>query len=273
MKLPIGIQLYSVRDDMEKDMDLTLAKVKEIGYEGVEFAGIFGKSASEVKELLKKHSLTPVSAHVPLAEMIEDAEGVVKTYKEIGCMQIVIPYLMEEYRPGHEKWNEVIETAKKVGEICKREGIMLAYHNHDFEFDKVDGKYALDVLYSTIDESLLKTQIDTCWANVGGVNPAEYVEKYSGRCPTVHLKDFDGVRNDHMFQLIGIEEDEKVNAEDNPFELRPCGYGKQDMPSIMKSAAKAGAKWLIVEQDSPSMGKTPMECAKMSYDYLSKIEY
>ena len=273
MSLPIGIQLYSVRDDMAADMDKTFAKVKQLGYDGVEFAGLFGKSADEIKALLDKHSLIPVSAHVPFVDLVADPEGIANTYKQIGCMQIVIPYLTEEYRPGQEKFNDVIEGAKIIGEACKKAGIMLAYHNHDFEFDKIDGKYALDVLYDTVSEDLLKTQLDTCWVNVGGENPTEYIKKYAGRCPTIHLKDFSGNKSAHMYQLIGIAEDKEVDADNNPFEFRPCGYGKQDFASIMKAGKEAGAKWFIVEQDSPSMGKTPMECAEMSIEYLRKITY
>lgn len=148
--------------------------------------------------------------------------------------------------------------------------MQLLYHNHDFEFVKIDGKYALDILYDTVPADLLKTELDTCWVNVGGENPADYVRKYTGRAPVVHLKDFAGEKSEHMYELIGIEEEKK--EEKQKFEFRPVGYGKQDFKAILAASEDAGAEWVIVEQDQPSMGKTPLECAKMSIDYLRSIQ-
>ena len=166
----------------------------------------------------------------------------------------------------------MIEAAKLLGKTGKEIGIQLLYHNHDFEFVKVDGKYGLDVLYDSVDEELLKTELDVCWVNVGGEVPAEYIRKYTGRAPVVHLKDFvmPGKKPAKMYELIGIEDDTAVSEADQ-FEFRPVGYGAQDMPAILDAAADAGAKWVVVEQDRPSMGKTPLECAKMSVDYLKSI--
>ena len=150
-------------------------------------------------------------------------------------------------------------------------GLQLLYHNHDFEFLKIDGEYALDILYNTIPAELLATEIDTCWVNVGGEEPSAYVEKYSGRAPIVHLKDFSGSKgNGPLYKLIGIEEEETEKAE-NTFEFRPVGYGCQDWKKIIASAEKAGAGWVVVEQDDPSMGKTPIECAQSSIEYLKTI--
>ena len=149
-------------------------------------------------------------------------------------------------------------------------GIQLLYHNHDFEFIKIDGKYALDILYDTIPADLLKTEIDTCWVNVGGENPAEYIEKYSGRAPVVHLKDFHGSKgNGPLYKLIGI--DDETEAVESTFEFRPVGYGVQDWKKIVDAAEKAGAEWVVVEQDSPSMEKSPLECVQMSINYLKNM--
>ncbi len=273
INFPVAIQLYSVRDDMEKDFEGTLKKIKAMGYDGVEFAGIFGKTAEEVKKLCQDIGLVPVSAHIPFVDMMEDPEGVISVYKEIGCEQVVIPYLTEEYRPGAERFGEVIEGAKVLGEVCKKLGMKLAYHNHDFEFLKVDGKYALDILYTEVTADLLQTQLDTCWVNVGGENPADYIRKYTGRTPTVHLKDFVGEKSENMYALIGIDDgaQKKADESENSFCLRPVGYGKQDFPAILKASEEAGAKWVIVEQDDPSLDKTPMECAEMSINYLKSL--
>ncbi len=274
MNLPIALQLYSVRDEMEKDFDSTIKKVKEMGYDGVEFAGLFNKSAKEVKVLLNEVGLAPVSAHVPYYDMLENPEGVISDYKEIGCEYVAVPYLTEECRPGTAGFESTVEGIRKIGEAAKKLGLQLLYHNHDFEFVKLDGKYALDVLYDTIPEDLLKTELDTCWVKVGGECPVKYIEKYSGRAPVVHLKDFVGSKDGGpLYQLIGI--DDNNNAEnkktEQSFEFRPVGYGVQDFPAIVKASEKAAAKWVVVEQDNPSMEKSTLECAKMSIDYLKTI--
>ena len=272
LQFPVGLQLYSVRDDLAADFEGTLKKVKAMGYEGVEFAGLYGRTPADVKKMCEEIGLIPVSAHVPFVELMQDPEGMISAYKEVGCKQVVIPYLTEEYRPGAERFQEVIEGARLLGEVCRKYDMKLAYHNHDFEFVKIDGEYALDILYREVPEELLLTQIDTCWANVGGVDPADYLRKYAGRMYTVHLKDFVGQKSENMYALIGIDDGgQKEEKDEQAFCLRPVGYGKQDFPAILKAAAESGAKWVIVEQDEPSMGKTPMECAEMSIGYLKSL--
>ena len=265
---PIALQLYSVRDDMAADFEGTLKKVKALGYDGVEFAGLFGKSAAEVKKMCAEIGLTPISAHVPFVDMMNDPE-LLKVYKEIGCEFVVIPYLTEEYRPGQPKFQEVFDGAKFLAGTCAELGLKLCYHNHDFEFVKVGNDYAIDILYAEVPE--LMPQFDTCWVNVGGENPAEYVRKYKGREEILHLKDFVGGKSDNMYALIGIDEDEEKDVDANKFELRPVGYGVQDFPEILKAAEEVGIRWVVVEQDNPSMGKTPMECAETSIGYLKSL--
>ncbi len=271
-KFPVAIQVYSVREDAEKDFYGTLKRIKEMGYDGVEFAGLYGHKPEEVKNMCEEIGLVPLSAHVPLDEMLADPRKVLADYKVIGCNYIAIPYLNEEYRPGHEKFDEVIAAAKEIGKIGKELGIQLLYHNHDFEFVKVDGKYALDMLYDTVEPDYLQTELDVCWVNVGGENPADYIRKYTGRAPVVHLKDFimPGKKPAKMYDLIGIDDDTEVAA-DEKFEFRPVGYGCQNFPEILDASKDAGATWVVVEQDMPSMDKTPLECAKMSIDYLKSI--
>lgn len=269
MKFPIAVQLYSVRGDMAEDFKGTLQKVKDMGYDGVEFAGLYGKSAAEVKEMCREIGLTPISAHVPFVNMMNDPD-LLSVYAEIGCEYVVIPYLTEEYRPGKEKFREVIEGAKILGEKAKALGMTLAYHNHDFEFEKIDGEYALDVLYGEVSPALLTTQLDTCWVRVGGEDPVAYIRKYAERVPVLHLKDFVGGKSENMYALLGVDDD-KEKACVGKFEFRPLGHGVQDFPAILKAAEESGTKWLIVEQDAPSMGLTAMECIKVGLDYLKTL--
>ena len=271
MALPIAVQLYSVRDSVEKDMRAALEQVKKMGYDGVEFAGLYGNAPEDVKKMCEEIGLVPISAHVPYLDMIKDTKGVLSDYATIGCKFVVIPYLTEEYRPGQEKFAEVIENAKMIGKVAKELGMQLLYHNHDFEFVKLDGKYALDILYDGVPAEYLATELDTCWVNVGGENPASYIRKYTGRAPVVHLKDFEGSKSDNLYELIGIEK--KAEAKPKTFEFRPVGSGRQKFPEILEAAEAAGAGWVVVEQDEPSMGLSRMECIKTSIDYLKTIGY
>lgn len=273
MKFPVALQLYSVRGDLEADFKGTLAKVKAMGYDGVEFAGIFGQDAETIKNWCAELDLIPISAHVPLKEMLEDLDGTLETYKKIGVEYVAVPYVDADRRPGTEGWMPTIEAVAKIGAATKEKGMTLLYHNHDFEFTKVDGEYGLDMLYRLVPADLLQTELDTCWVNVGGENPADYIRKYDGRTPVVHLKDFyrESVNPDEpLYELIGIKSEEKKPAKKS-FEFRPVGYGLQDFPSILKASEQNGAKWVVVEQDNPSMEKTPMECAEMSINYLKTI--
>ena len=267
---PIALQLYSVRTDMEADFEGTLKRVKKLGYDGVEFAGLYGKSAAEVKKMCDEIGLVPISAHVPYGELLK-GEETFKAYAEIGCKYIVIPWIGAECLAGGEKNAEFIENVKKFGELAKANGMKLCYHNHDFEFQKVDGEYKLDRLYSDVSADLLLTQLDTCWVNVGGENPSDYIRKYNGRIEIIHLKDFVGGKSENMYGLIGADGKEKAEDTSKKFELRPVGSGVQNFPAILDACKEVGAKWVVVEQDAPSMGKTRLECAEMSINYLKSL--
>ena len=272
MSLPVAVQLYSVRDEMEKDFYATIKKMKELGYDGVEFAGLFGQKPAEIKAFCKEIGIVPISAHVPYYDMLADPEKVLADYAEIGCEYVAVPYLTEECRPGTDGFNATVEGIRKIAEAAKKLGIQLLYHNHDFEFVKLDGKYALDVLYDTIPADLLKTEVDTCWVNVAGVNPSQYILKYTSRSPVVHLKDFrmSGKAAGTLYKLIGID-DEEEQAQESTFSFMPVGYGKQDIPAILDASVKAGAKWVVVEQDNPEEGNTPLNSVKLSREYLKGL--
>lgn len=272
LKLPVAVQLYSVRDEMQSDFYGTIKKMKELGYDGIEFAGLFGEDPEKIKAFCAEIGINPISAHVPYYDMLADPEKVLADYAAIGCRFVAVPYLTEECRPGTDGFGATVEGIRKIAEAAKKLGIQLLYHNHDFEFVKLDGEYALDVLYSTIPEDLLKTEIDTCWVNVAGVDPAEYILKYSDRSPVVHLKDFkkSGNQKGALYKLIGIDDDEEQEDED-AFSFMPVGHGMQDMPSILAASEKAGAQWVVVEQDNPAKGSTPLESVKLSREYLKAL--
>ena len=265
--LPIALQLYTVRDVAESDPVNILSQVKEMGYDGVELAGMYGKCPADMRALLDSVGLTAISAHVSYNEMIAAPEDVIGGYGVAGCPWIAIPYMADEYRIGAAKYDEAIAGIKLLGETAKKLGMTLLYHNHEFEFAKFNGEFALDLLYKAVPADLLQTQVDTCWAKVGGVDPAEYIRKYAGRAPIVHLKDFhmEGAANDANGQ------DGKTPKRNNTFKFRHIGAGMQDIPSIVKASEEAGAKWLVVEQDFPTEGMTSVECARESLAYLRSL--
>ncbi len=269
MAFPVAVQVYSVRNDAAADLRSTLTQIKEMGYDGVEFAGLYGNSPAEIKAMCEEIGLVPISAHVPFVDMLKDPVGVLSQYAEIGCKYVVVPYLVNEHRPDHPNFEYVVEFIRNICKAAKALGLQMLYHNHDFEFMKIDGKYALDVLYDTIPADLLQTELDTCWVNVGGEVPADYIKKYSGRAPVVHLKDFVGEKSDDMYELIGI--DKKAPKRPSGFEFRPVGLGVQNFPAILEAAKEAGSEWVVVEQDSATMGLTPMESIKKSIEYIKTI--
>lgn len=265
-KWPVALQVYSVRDVAEKDFAEIMRRVREMGYDGVELAGLYGMKAVEAKKILDEIGLELVCAHVGL-DMLEDDEAL-RDYAATGMKYIAIPWMTGP--KNAEELKATIERIRRIGERCKALGMQLLYHNHDFEFVKIDDAYILDSYYSSIPAELLQTELDTCWVNVGGENPSAYVRKYAGRAPIVHLKDFAGQKSENMYGLIGVEGSEKKDPS-SKFEFRPVGYGLQDVPSIVAAAEDAGTSWFVVEQDQPSMGRTSLECAEMSIRYLKSF--
>ena len=271
MALPVAIQLYSLRKELKEDLEGTLQKIKEMGYEGVEMAGMYGRTADEFKAAADKAGLPIISAHVPLQAMRENMDKVISDYKTIGCKYMVVPYLPPENRKTEEAFIKSVEDIRVACEKATDAGFIMLYHNHDFEFEKIGEQYRLDYLYEQIPADLLKTQLDLCWVKVGGENPAEYLRKYADRAPLVHFKDFVGQKSESMYELIGIKSEQKNS--DGAFELRPVGYGCQDWYANIKATEDTIAEWVIVEQDKANMEKTPLESAALSRNYLKTLGY
>jgi sugar phosphate isomerase/epimerase len=268
--IPIALQVYSVREDAEKDLFGTLRRVKALGYDGVEFAGLYGNDPREIKKQAADIGLNPISAHIPFAAMAEAPEKVLGDYALIGCKYAAIPHIGREYLPGGERYGELKSGIERLGAVAGGLGMTLLYHNHDFEFERLDGRYLLDILYGDVPPALLQTEIDTCWVKVAGLDPAAYVEKFSGRAPVVHLKDFvKSGGSGRAYDLIGEEGDDGAKKpEAGTFEFRPLGSGQNDIPAILAASERAGAKWFVVEQDLPSLGKTALENAEISIEFL-----
>ena len=270
-KLPVGIQVYGLRDLLEntpEQFPAVMKQVKELGYDGVELAGLYGLDPTFIRDTLAEIGLTPLSAHVPLADMTADIEKVIADYQLIGVDYLVVPYLPEEYRHLTPGYPVVIEEMKKIGAAVKAAGMKLLYHNHNFEFVRLeDGTFGFDDIYRQVPADLLMVEPDTCWIKVAGQDPVEYIHKYGSRCEVIHLKDFVKEGNpQNLYKLIGIET-EKKEEDTGFFEFRSVGFGQMLWEPILNASLEAGAKWVVVEQDE-HYDRPPMECARRSREYL-----
>lgn len=271
--MKVGLQLYSIREEMEKDMDAALKAVKEMGYDYVEFAGYFGKTAEEVAALLEKYQLKCRSVHQGYSVFLDAPEENVQFLKKIGAECCAIPWMDPSMQKGQPGFEQAVKDIAKVSALLKENGIQMLYHNHDFEFKTFEGKYVLDWLYETLTLDVLKPEIDTCWVNYAGCDPCEYITKYSGQIKFVHLKDYVGAppANGAVYALIDdTGKENKTETAESTFEFRPVGQGVMDFPAILAAAEKAGAEYVIVEQDQATTA-SPLESAAQSRAYLRSL--
>lgn len=272
-RLPVGLQLYGIRDRLEDFPDEfapVMKEVKAMGYDGVELAGLYGLEPAFIKEVLDREGLIPLGAHVPFAEMTDHLEKVIRDYQEIGVEYLVMPYMAEEYRPASpDGFSGFMKILRGIGETVHRAGMTLLYHNHDFEFVKLpDGEYGYDRMFDAIPREYLMAELDTCWCDVATGKPVEYIEKYAGRIPVVHLKDYikkGEVKN--MYRLIGLDAEEENKVESGYFGFRPVGFGQMIWEPVLEAACKANARWVVVEQDE-HYELDSLECAGRSRKYL-----
>ncbi len=273
-KFKVGLQLYSVRQDMEQDMDKTLGEVKAMGYDYVEFAGYFGKSAEEIKALLDKHGLKCRSVHQTHDVFLTAPEENIKFLKTIGVEYCAIPWMPPEKITSKEGFEQLVSEAKIVGKLLKDAGIQLLYHNHDFEFKTIDGETVLDKLYSELGSDIINPELDTCWVHYAGADPVEYINKYADRSQIVHLKDFTckelGAGPNYALIDENGNEIKPKSREENEFKFQPLGQGRQNMPAILSACDKASTEYIIVEQDQ-SLDRPALEAVKMSREYLKTL--
>jgi sugar phosphate isomerase/epimerase len=241
-KIPIGLQLYSIRHECEKDLAGSLAKVAEMGYDGVEFAGYYGHDAKEIKSLLKKTGLRCCGSHTGWAAVQPGALEATVAYNEaIGNKYIIVPGLPPERQASRAAW---LQTAASFNDLAAKlapNSMLTGYHNHFVEFTPLDGELPWDTLFSNTGPNVVM-QLDTGNARHGGADPATFLMRYPGRAITVHLKAYSAA-NDTA--LIG-EDDE-------------------DWQRIFHLCETVGGtKWYIVEyeKDVPSMMDAVAGCVR-----------
>jgi sugar phosphate isomerase/epimerase len=257
----IGVQLYTVRDLMKTDFDATLAKVAQIGYKEVEFAGYFGRTGEQVRAAVEKNGLLPVGTHVQYDELDEKFPSVIETAKTIGIKYIVCPWIPEELRKNPDIWKQAAAKFNHCGEQSKKAGLQFAYHNHWFEFLPVNGKLPYDELLKECDANLVKMEMDLCWITTAGGDPLKYFNLYPGRFPLVHVKD--------LKKLPKITEGGSQNFGDT-VDLTAVGSGIIDWKRIFVHSEKAGIKHYIVEHDKPTDAYASIT---ESYEYLNKLRW
>lgn len=277
-KLPVGVQLYSVRTDLENDFYGTLKAVRDMGYAGVEFYGeYYGNSVVQVKRWCTELGLIPFSNHVPFQQMIDDIDKVIEENTILGVQYVVFPYMDEASRPGVDP-EQFKATVAKIGEIgakVKAAGFQLLYHNHDFEFVTLeDGTVGYDYIFSSNDRENLQNELDICWSDYAGFKPDQELAKYAGNIPVVHLKDYylEGTLSSAPYALIGISTDNSMKDENGWFEYRPLGMGQVDVPAAIKAAIAGGAQWLCVEQDEPCGEMNRLQGIEKSVEYLRSLD-
>jgi sugar phosphate isomerase/epimerase len=243
----IGVQLYSVRDEMKHDFEGTLAKVAEIGYREVEFAGFFDHAPQEVRAILDRHGLAAPSSHVDYKLLSIDWPKTLEAAHAVGQAFIVCPWIDEQLRRQPDGWKQAAETFNRAGEASKKAGIQFAYHNHDFEFKAEEGKLPYDILLAETDPKLVKMEMDLFWITKGGQDPLAYFNRYPGRFPLVHVKDMkkDG-------------------------EMTEVGSGAIDFKRIFAQSDKAGIQHYFVEHDEP---KSPLDSIRISFEYLQRLRF
>ena len=266
----VGIQLYGVRNAMERDFEGTLKALADMGYEYVEFAGYYGHTAEEIKAILDKYGLKCISAHQALDFYDEDPDAAAEFLKAFGVKYSVIPWYGKEKLAGTDEWEASAARFKKVGAVLKAHGMKLGYHNHDFEFEKHEGKYLHDYIFDEVGD-LIDPELDTCWVHYAGINPADKIREFAGRVEIVHLKDFvcKELGGGPAYDLIdnsgkGLG---KKSREDNGFQFRPLGTGRQNFLEILEACEASGTEYIIVEQDQ-TYDIPELEAAKISRDYL-----
>jgi len=246
----IALQLYSVRDDCSRNFTEVLKSVAEIGYEGVEFAGYYGKNAKELKKMLDDFGLKAAGTHIGLDTLLGDElKKTVEFNHIIGNKFLIVPWLPEERRSSKSAWLDTAKLMNEIADKIKPEKMRVGYHNHNIEFQPIDGELPFDIFFgATISDVVM--QLDTGNAMSGGISSdglLDILKRYPGRAGSVHLKEFSS-KNDKAI----------------------LGEGEVNFKKIISFCeTKGNTEWYIVEQEKYAF--SPIECAKRSFLYLKKL--
>ncbi len=244
----VGLQLYSIKELTQKDFIGAIEKVAKIGYDGVEFAGYFDTPAKDLKAVLGAYGIKPAGSHIGLAKLKDELDRVIEYCLEIGDPYIICPSMPANMRDSADAWKRNAEFFNTVGEKCKANGIRFGYHNHAYEFEVFDGKFALDILVENTQPDLMFVELDTFWVEYMNLKSVDFINKYNKRCSVLHIKDMKSP-------------EEKINTE--------IGKGIMDFKEITSLGKKIGVEWYTVEQEEFEVDQ--LYSIKESLTYMREI--
>jgi len=260
----IGVQIYTVRNELGKDFTGTIKQVADIGYSYLELFNykegkIYDMPIKEVNSILSSNNIKANSLHVLTgsrspdqnATMVNNWEKVVADAAEMGLEYLVCAYLVDSERETLDDYKKLADLFNKSAEVCKQYGIQFAYHNHAFEFTLLDNKVPYDVLLENTDKELVKMELDLYWIIKAGQDPVKYFKDHPGRFPLWHVKDMSKDKEQYFTEV---------------------GQGRIDWKSIFQQSELSGMKRFYVEQDT-CRDNTPLESLSISYQYLQELEY
>ncbi|NLA57767.1 MAG: sugar phosphate isomerase/epimerase [Firmicutes bacterium] len=248
MSIPIGLQLYSLREAAAQDFIGVLKVVADMGYEGVEFAGYGGLKASQLRTILDDLGLKAVGSHVGFQQLDQELNQVIDFNLELGNHYIICPAPPRELIADGtaDDWRALAEKLTEIGMKVKDQGLQLGYHNHSWEFKTFDGEYALDILFANVKPEFVVAEIDLGWTFHAGVDPVSYMQKHKGRCPLVHVKDF---------------------KKDGP--QTEVGTGDVDLAGIVAKAPEVGVQWFVIETEEYNMD--PKDSVRVGLENLRAV--
>lgn len=268
--LPIGLQLYSVRDLLKTDFEGTLKKVAALGYKEAEAAGFYGRSPQQVRAAMDAAGLHLVSAHFSGGDMVKSFDQQLEFCHAVGTSYIIcsfpwfrdparlksksFPDQVRSFSLEDYKWNA--DQFNKWGEKAKSAGLQFGYHNHTMEFTKQDGKIPFDELIRNTDPKLVTFEMDCGWVSVGGGDPVHYLKTYPTRISMLHVKDF--------------KHTDKPASVTAPPPAAELGTGTVDFRPIFAAASPRNIKHYFVEQEEFNL--PPMESLKIDEQYMAKLQ-
>lgn len=252
MNKNIGAQFYTIRNTCQtiEEFDESCKKVKDIGYKVVQLSGIGPFKAEDVKKIVDKYDLEVVCTHRAAANYLENLDEEIHFHKTLGCKICGLGGM-----PGYTGEETVMNFIENFTPVCKKleeNGLVFGYHNHQFEFQKIKGKYVFDIITEAMNFDNFKYILDVYWLAFAGLNPAEFIRTHSDKIGCIHFKDLKIVRGETMYVPAYAE----------------IGNGNLNWDEIIKASFESKAEYALVEQDACDID--PFESLKISYDYLTK---
>jgi sugar phosphate isomerase/epimerase len=257
-KGPIGLQLYSLREQFKKDVPGTMDEVKNFGIKYVELAGTYGLPPEKFQAELTQRGIKAISGHFPFEKYRDDVESVAKEAEAVGLKYAGCAWIPHQGDFDEKTCREAIEVFNKAGEALAKHGIKFFYHTHGYEFQKHGDGTLFDLLMTETKPGLVNYQMDIFWIVHPGQDPVKLLEKYKGRWELMHLKDMrKGTQTGLLTGGSPVTNDVAL------------GTGQIDLPVILKAAKKAGVKWYFIEDESPTSGQQ----IPMSLKYLEQVKF